>query len=198
MANQSNGKERGATSVDLNQQAITAVHFVPEASPMSARNFPPSFWNSNYQPSAATVTSHHPTTAELYGDPYHHHHSAATASADPWHSHYQQYSAAAAHHHHRYLWPPVFLGFNTYQSYIPFYRKSRSGMPTSVLNIGYGGEKMFRLHLTLNWTSTLACWYYGMSMVTNHSCEFLWRHESLGFYSIYFVNTWYIKPIFLL
>ena len=139
---------------------------------MSARNFPPSFWNSNYQASAATVTSHHPAAAELYGDPYHHH-SAATASADPWHSHYQQYSPAAAHHHHRYLWPPVFLRFNACQSYIPFYRNSRSGMPTSVLNIGYGGEKMFGLHLTLNWTSTLLCWCYAMIMLASHSCEYL-------------------------
>ena len=84
------------------RKAVTTILFVPESSPMSARNFPPSFWNSNYQASAATVTSHHPAAAELYGDPYHHH-SAATASSDPWHSHYQQYSAAAAHHHHRYL-----------------------------------------------------------------------------------------------
>ncbi|XP_066991778.1 protein vestigial isoform X2 [Anabrus simplex] len=70
-----------------------------ETSPMSARNFPPSFWNSNYQ-STATVTSHHSSAADLYADPYHPH-SAAGASSDPWHSHYQQYSAAAAHHHHR-------------------------------------------------------------------------------------------------
>ncbi|XP_023710712.1 protein vestigial isoform X2 [Cryptotermes secundus] len=73
---------------------------VKETSPMSARNFPPSFWNSNYQASPAAVTSHHSAAAELYGDPYHPH-SAATAASDPWHSHYQQYSAAAAHHHHR-------------------------------------------------------------------------------------------------
>lgn len=80
---------------------------VADSSPMSARNFPPSFWNSNYQPSTASVTSHHSAAAaaaaaaaELYGDPYHPH-SAAGAGSDPWHSHYQQYSAAAAHHHHR-------------------------------------------------------------------------------------------------
>nr|CAD7402541.1 unnamed protein product [Timema cristinae] len=70
-------------------------------SPMTARNFPPSFWNSNYQVSAATVTSAH-HAAELYAasDPYHPHGATPTTS-DPWHSHYQQYSAAAAHHHHR-------------------------------------------------------------------------------------------------
>ncbi|XP_063220549.1 protein vestigial [Bacillus rossius redtenbacheri] len=66
-----------------------------ESSPMSARNFPPSFWNSSYQ-STATVTSHH--AGDIYPDPYH---SSASAASDPWHSHYQQYSAAAAHHHHR-------------------------------------------------------------------------------------------------
>lgn len=144
---------------------------------MSARNFPPSFWNSNYQPSAATVTSHHPTAAELYGDPYHHH-SAATASSDPWHSHYQQYSAAAAHHHHRYLWPLVFLGFNTYQSYIPFYRNSRSGMPTSVLNIDSSWWKNVQITFNPemgNHTNMLVLWcdYDNQSFmwafdVTNH------------------------------
>jgi hypothetical protein len=46
-------------------------------------------------------------------------------------------------------------------------------MPTSVLNIGYGGEKMFGLHLTLNWTSTLLCWCYAMIMLASHSCEYL-------------------------
>nr|CAD7196191.1 unnamed protein product [Timema douglasi] len=72
-----------------------------DMSPMTARNFPPSFWNSNYQVSAATVTSAH-HAAELYAasDPYHPHGATPTTS-DPWHSHYQQYSAAAAHHHHR-------------------------------------------------------------------------------------------------
>ncbi|XP_034238764.1 protein vestigial isoform X2 [Thrips palmi] len=84
-----------------------------ESSPMTARNFPASFWNSNYHASglggmagvgglgAAGVAgmagmgvpgvSHH---GDLYGDPYHH---AASTPTDPWH--YPQYSAAA--HHHR-------------------------------------------------------------------------------------------------
>ncbi|XP_069686435.1 protein vestigial isoform X2 [Periplaneta americana] len=88
-----------ALSYAENKGSSAANAQVKESSPMSARNFPPSFWNSNYQASsAATVTSHH--SADLYGDPYHPH-GAASASSDPWHSHYQQYSAAAAHHHHR-------------------------------------------------------------------------------------------------
>lgn len=88
-----------------------------ESSPMTARNFPASFWNSNYQsPSglsgvgglaasglgAAGVAgmgmagvSHH---GDLYADAHPYHHSATTPT-DPWHSHYPQYSAAA--HHHR-------------------------------------------------------------------------------------------------
>lgn len=60
-----------------------------DSSPMSSRNFPPSFWNSNYQ-SPAVSMSHH---GELYSEYQH-------AGADPWHTHYQQYTAAA-HHHHR-------------------------------------------------------------------------------------------------
>ncbi|KAL0266473.1 UNVERIFIED_CONTAM: hypothetical protein PYX00_008994 [Menopon gallinae] len=59
-----------------------------DSSPMSSRNFPPSFWNSNYQSPTVSMPHH----GELYGDYQH-------AGADPWHTHYQQYTAAA--HHHR-------------------------------------------------------------------------------------------------
>ncbi|XP_044742999.1 protein vestigial [Chrysoperla carnea] len=73
-----------------------------DTSPMSARNFPPSFWNSHYQPppSASGSLSHHMSSADLYStDPYHP--AAVHTTGDPWHTHYQQYTAAAAHHHHR-------------------------------------------------------------------------------------------------
>lgn len=63
-----------------------------ESSPMSARNFPPSFWNQS------SVSASHHSHSELYGESMYHGASAHTA-ADPWHSHYQQYTAAA--HHHR-------------------------------------------------------------------------------------------------
>ncbi|XKL62358.1 hypothetical protein PGB90_002191 [Kerria lacca] len=74
-------------------------NYVTEYSSMTSRNFPPSFWNSNYQ--AVSVSSAHPS--DFYsGDSAYHAAVAAAASnttgADPWHSHYQQY---AAHHHHR-------------------------------------------------------------------------------------------------
>ena len=75
-------------------------------SPMSTRNFPPSFWNSNYQPSkplasygtaAATAAAAEFYGAVDYGGPIpglaHHH------QADPWH-----YSLPPPHHqtyHHR-------------------------------------------------------------------------------------------------
>ncbi|KAK6620899.1 hypothetical protein RUM43_011197 [Polyplax serrata] len=59
-----------------------------DCSPMSSRNFPPSFWSSNYQ-SPTVSMSHH---GELYSEYQH-------AGVDPWHTHYQQYTTAA--HHHR-------------------------------------------------------------------------------------------------
>lgn len=77
---------------------------------MSARNFPPSFWNSHYQPppSASGSLSHHMSSADLYStDPYHP--AAVHTTGDPWHTHYQQYTAAAAHHHHRYYFKDFFL-----------------------------------------------------------------------------------------
>ncbi|XP_077289158.1 transcription factor vestigial isoform X2 [Arctopsyche grandis] len=68
-----------------------------DASPMSSRNFPASFWNSQYQPAPGAA----PAVPELYADPYHAHAHAAHAAHphDPWATHYQQYTAAA--HHHR-------------------------------------------------------------------------------------------------
>ncbi|XP_054264439.1 protein vestigial-like isoform X2 [Macrosteles quadrilineatus] len=62
-----------------------------ECSPMSTRNFPPSFWN---QESVSVSHGHE----GLYGESMYHGATAHTP-ADPWHSHYQQYTAAA--HHHR-------------------------------------------------------------------------------------------------
>lgn len=69
---------------------------------MTARNFPASFWNSNYQPpnlggmpgmsglaAGVGMPGHH---GDLYGDP---HPYGSSSSSDPWH--YSQYSA----HHHR-------------------------------------------------------------------------------------------------
>jgi hypothetical protein len=94
------------------------------SSPMSARNFPPSFWNSDYQQQqqhqmASTSHHHHPhhhhaAAAELYSsaaaaalasaaaasssDPYHphHHHHVhhPQAGTDPWHYHQPAYRAA--------------------------------------------------------------------------------------------------------
>ncbi|KAK6641820.1 hypothetical protein RUM44_013537 [Polyplax serrata] len=63
-------------------------YLLADCSPMSSRNFPPSFWSSNYQ-SPTVSMSHH---GELYSEYQH-------AGVDPWHTHYQQYTTAA--HHHR-------------------------------------------------------------------------------------------------
>lgn len=71
--------------------------WISDTSPMSSRNFPASFWNSNYH-------SHHSTSQVYHPDTVYHHHGTASNPADPWQTHYQQYTAAAAHHHHRYNW----------------------------------------------------------------------------------------------
>ncbi|XP_073989811.1 transcription factor vestigial isoform X2 [Rhodnius prolixus] len=58
-------------------------------SPMTSRNFPPSFWNSNSSSSSSSAgepTGYHGAEPSMY-------HCATTS--EPWHSHYQQY------HHHR-------------------------------------------------------------------------------------------------
>nr|WCQ76355.1 vestigial [Triops longicaudatus] len=92
-------------------------------SPMSQRNFPPSFWDSNYvpqPPQPVKLTSYgHPQAAshhDLYSQAeayhaahamsslhshHHHHPHHAHHSAEAWHyslgSHHQAYAAAAAH-----------------------------------------------------------------------------------------------------
>ncbi|XP_014249103.1 protein vestigial isoform X2 [Cimex lectularius] len=56
-------------------------------SPMTSRNFPPSFWNSNSNSSSSSGDAgYHGAEPSMY-------HCATTS--EPWHSHYQQY------HHHR-------------------------------------------------------------------------------------------------
>jgi len=57
---------------------------------MSARNFPPSFWNSNY---VSPTTSHH-QMSELYSA------ESGLYPAEPWvhNTHYGSYAAHAYHH----------------------------------------------------------------------------------------------------
>ncbi|XP_026467264.1 protein vestigial-like [Ctenocephalides felis] len=74
-----------------------------DISPMTSRNFPPSFWNSQYQPPPVTLApaSH----GDLYAaaaaaEGYAAHHAAAAhhlQQPDPWTQHY---TAAAQYHHH--------------------------------------------------------------------------------------------------
>ena len=61
-----------------------------ELNPMSARNFPPSFWNSNY---VSPTTSHH-QMSELYSA------ESGLYPAEPWvhNTHYGSYAAHAYHH----------------------------------------------------------------------------------------------------
>ncbi|XP_072154452.1 uncharacterized protein vg isoform X2 [Bemisia tabaci] len=74
-----------AAASSASQDSKSSSASAKESSPMSTRNFPASFWNSNHQ---GGMSTHH---GDLYGDPMYH----GASSADPWH--YQQYSA----HHHR-------------------------------------------------------------------------------------------------
>nr|CAI5843043.1 unnamed protein product [Callosobruchus analis] len=73
----------------------TATHAKADSSPMSSRNFPPSFWNSQHYAGGSSGGGHHAaaaaaaaSAAELYSEHYH-------PGADAW---YHQYSQ---HHHHR-------------------------------------------------------------------------------------------------
>ncbi|XP_066152722.1 protein vestigial isoform X1 [Euwallacea fornicatus] len=62
-----------------------------ESSPMSARNFPPSFWNSQHYSGAGG--GHHGTSAaDLYSDHYH--------PGDAWYQYSQHHRAVHDYHHH--------------------------------------------------------------------------------------------------
>ena len=82
-----------------------------ESTPMSHRNFPPSFWNSDYvapppPPAAVPSTSglfHHPaagpsTSSDLYADPY-----AAAARGSSWGSTHWPYGLPSQPYPHRSL-----------------------------------------------------------------------------------------------
>ncbi|KAI5699727.1 hypothetical protein M8J75_007698 [Diaphorina citri] len=84
-----------ATSSGSATESKTSTSTTKECSPLTSRNLPASFWNSNYQGAGGSVTPHH---GDFYSDPMYH--SPSAAASDPWHTHYQQYTAAA-HHHHR-------------------------------------------------------------------------------------------------
>ncbi|CAG9831879.1 unnamed protein product [Diabrotica balteata] len=66
----------------------TSTH-TKESSPMSARNFPPSFWNSQHY-GGASSSSHHAT--DLYSDHYH--------PGDAWYQYSQHHRAVHDYHHH--------------------------------------------------------------------------------------------------
>lgn len=85
---------RALSSASAGSEPKTSTSTTKESSPLSTRNLPASFWNSNYTGASSSVTPHH---GDFYSDPMYH--SPSTAG-DPWHTHYQQYTAAA-HHHHR-------------------------------------------------------------------------------------------------
>lgn len=68
-----------------------------ELSPMSARNFPPSFWDSNYVPPTPPAITH-PQMSDLYST------DSSLYSTEPWihnAAHYGTYAAAQAHVYHQ-------------------------------------------------------------------------------------------------
>jgi len=72
-------------------------HIHTELSPMSARNFPPSFWDSNYVPPTPPAISH-PQMSDLYST------DSSLYSTEPWihnAAHYGTYAAAQAHVYHQ-------------------------------------------------------------------------------------------------
>ncbi|XP_023024157.2 transcription factor vestigial isoform X2 [Leptinotarsa decemlineata] len=66
----------------------TSAH-TKESSPMSTRNFPPSFWNSQHY-TGATGSAHH--AADLYSEHYH--------PGDAWYQYSQHHRAVHDYHHH--------------------------------------------------------------------------------------------------
>jgi hypothetical protein len=67
----------------------------PEANPMTARNFPASFWNSNYVPPTPLPTHHH-QMSDLYSQA-----ESGLYSTEPWvhnAAHYGSYAHAHAYH----------------------------------------------------------------------------------------------------
>lgn len=72
-------------------RALDKTSHSKESSPMSARNFPPSFWNSQHFGGSAG-SAHHGNAAELYSEHYHH--------GDAWYQYSQHHRAVHDYHHH--------------------------------------------------------------------------------------------------
>jgi hypothetical protein len=67
--------------------------FVAESSPMSARNFPPSFWSQHYTGASGGGPGHHgASAADLYSEHYH--------PGDAWYQYSQHHRAVHDYHHH--------------------------------------------------------------------------------------------------
>ncbi|KAJ8920833.1 hypothetical protein NQ315_015625 [Exocentrus adspersus] len=69
----------------------TSTH-TKESSPMSARNFPPSFWNSQHYSGATGAGHHGASAADLYSEHYH--------PGDAWYQYSQHHRAVHDYHHH--------------------------------------------------------------------------------------------------
>ncbi|CAH1368178.1 protein vestigial isoform X1 [Tenebrio molitor] len=70
----------------------TSTH-TKESSPMSARNFPPSFWSQHYTGASGGGPGHHgASAADLYSEHYH--------PGDAWYQYSQHHRAVHDYHHH--------------------------------------------------------------------------------------------------
>ncbi|KAJ3632518.1 hypothetical protein MTP99_009519 [Tenebrio molitor] len=66
---------------------------VLKSSPMSARNFPPSFWSQHYTGASGGGPGHHgASAADLYSEHYH--------PGDAWYQYSQHHRAVHDYHHH--------------------------------------------------------------------------------------------------
>ncbi|XP_050307659.1 protein vestigial isoform X2 [Anthonomus grandis grandis] len=73
-------------------RALDKTTHTKDSSPMSTRNFPPSFWNSQHYGGAGGGGHHGTSATDLYSDHYH--------PGDAWYQYSQHHRAVHDYHHH--------------------------------------------------------------------------------------------------
>ncbi|KAJ8974060.1 hypothetical protein NQ317_008255 [Molorchus minor] len=74
------------------RKLLTSCVWLFQSSPMSARNFPPSFWNSQHYGGVPGAGHHGASAADLYSEHYH--------PGDAWYQYSQHHRAVHDYHHH--------------------------------------------------------------------------------------------------
>ncbi|XP_010793753.1 transcription cofactor vestigial-like protein 2a [Notothenia coriiceps] len=100
-------RQEETRSSGMTSSLMATVVLLDGSFPMNQRSFPPSFWNSSYQPSSSLGSALSSPHSELSfpGDPY--------ASSSSLHSHLHQPSPDSwhpSHHHHHHHHHPYSLG----------------------------------------------------------------------------------------